>query len=125
MLVIVCIFLAIDRLEDAFLDERVQNGLESLADGLAIQLVGGGEAAVFRGPGAGHGKGIGAAHACDEVRRYELLVGAQLAHLPWSNRPNVGSDRKTVGSREIAHLHPSRITHPRVITHLNPSITIT
>jgi len=82
--------------EDALLDERVQHGLECLADGLALQLVGGGEAAVVGGPGAGHGEGIEAARARDEVHRYELLVGAQLAHLGTSGK-HVGSDRKTVG----------------------------
>ena len=42
-----------------------------------------------------------------------------------SNPHNVESDRKTVGSPLIAHPNPSRITHPRVIAHLNPIITMT
>ena len=40
-----------------------------------------------------------------------------------SNRQNGGQDRKTVGSRLIAHLSPNRITYPRVLAHRNPCIT--
>mmetsp|Transcript_27002 Transcript_27002/g.58925 ORF Transcript_27002/g.58925 Transcript_27002/m.58925 type:complete len:550 (+) Transcript_27002:119-1768(+) len=69
------------RLEGGLGNEGLERGLEGHLHRLALQLVGGGEAAVVGGPGGRGGELGHGAQARDEVDGHQLLRGAELARL--------------------------------------------